>query len=207
MESNVRPSSGSPPLFKRRLRNFLLDPRFQLGWVARVAFTTALILGVMGTFLFRTLHESTEMMIAQTLAVEGLTPDAQQRIIEKGQHDELMTAVALASGLVVLLVLLSVMTIIATHKIAGPAVKMKKLLLSIDGDHLQLWAKLRKGDELLETFREFEEMLRRLRESRHGDVEELEAIAAALRDAGPAGDSAARLAKIAERYRESVEMR
>ena len=207
MEPNVRPSSGSPPLFKRRIRNFLLDPRFQLGWVARVAFTTALILGVMGTFLFRTLHESTEMMIAQTLAVEGLTPDAQQRIIEQGHHDELVTVIALASGLVALLFLLSVMTIIATHKIAGPAAKMKKLLLSIDGDHLQLWAKLRKGDELHETFREFEEMLRRLRESRHVDLEEIEAIAASLRGADTAGDAAARLAKIAERYRESVEMR
>jgi hypothetical protein len=207
MDANVRSSSGSPPYAKRRIRNFLLDPRFQLGWVARVAFVTALILGAMGYFLFRTLAESTDMMIAQTLAVEGLTPDAQQRIIEKGEHDELIAVAVLSSGLVGILVILSVMTIVATHKIAGPAAKMKKLLADIDGDHLQLWAKLRKGDELLETFREFEEMLRRLRESRHSDIVELDAIAASLREGKPAGDAASRLQQVVSRYESSVEMR
>jgi hypothetical protein len=206
MDVNAQPS-GTTPFVKRKIRNFLIDRRFQLGWVVRVAFVTALILGVMGYFLFRTLGESTDMMVAQTLAVGGLTPDAQQRIIEKGAHDERMAVVALGCGLVFLLILLSAMTIVATHKIAGPAVKMKKLLSEIDGDHLQLWAKLRKGDELHETFRELEEMLRRLREARHEEIEELEEISTALRDAGFDTASVTRLEGIVSRYRSSIAMR
>lgn len=201
-----RPSVNAP-FVKRRMRNFLLDKRFQLGWVARVVLVTTLILGVMGYFLFRTLSESTDMMVAQTLALEGLTPEAQQRIIEQGEHDRWVAFATLLAGLVGLLVLLSGTTIVATHKIAGPANKMKKLLAGIDGDHLQLWAKLRKGDELHDTFRELEEMLRRLRESRHAEIAELEAIAAALRGAGGAPEQAARLEKLVSRYRDSVEMR
>jgi hypothetical protein len=207
MEPNTDPSSVPAPFVKRRLRNFVIDKRFQLGWVVRVAFTTALILGAMGYFLFTKLKESTEMMIAQTLAVDGLTPDAQKRIIEKGQTDEWVAVCALAIGLFGILLLLSVMTIVATHKIAGPAVKIRKLLARIDGEHLQLWGKLRKGDELHETFRDMEEMLRRLREARHRDIEELETIAAALRSASKDADAAAQIERVAARFRESIEMR
>jgi hypothetical protein len=83
--------------------------------------------------------------------------------------------------------------------------KMKKLLSDIDGEHLQLWAKLRKGDELQDAFREIDEMLRRLRESRQGDIEEIEAARAAI--TGP-GDAAAteRLERLVERYRASIRM-
>jgi len=205
MDSTASPN-GAAPQAKRKIRNFLIDRRFQLGWVARVAFVTAVILGVVGYFLFGTLAESTDMMVAQTLAVEGLAPSAQQAFIEQGAHDKRSTIIVLASGLIGLLVLLSLMTIVATHKIAGPAYKMKKLLSGIDGDHLQLWAKLRKGDELHDMFAQLEEMLRRLRESRHHEIEEIQAAVAALRGAGAPESSLAPLERIAESYRRSVEM-
>jgi hypothetical protein len=205
MDSSASPN-GAAPQAKRRIRNFLIDRRFQLGWVARVAFVTALILGAMGYFLFRTLSESTDMMVAQTLAVEGMAPSAQQAFIEQGRRDKRSAVLELASGLAGILVLLSLMTIVATHKIAGPAYKMKKLLSGIDGDHLQLWAKLRKGDELHDMFEQLEEMLRRLREARHHEIEELEAVVAALRSGGASGETIAVLARIEARFRKSVEM-
>jgi hypothetical protein len=198
--------SGAAPQAKRKIRNFLIDRRFQLGWVARVAIVTALILGAMGYFLFNTLAESADMMVAQTLAVEGLAPSAQKAFIEQGQRDKRSAIIELASGLVGILVLLSLMTIVATHKIAGPAYKMKKLLSGIDGDHLQLWAKLRKGDELHDMFEQLEEMLRRLREARHREVAEIEAAVAALRNAGAPDAPIASLEKISARFRNSVEM-
>jgi hypothetical protein len=198
--------SGAAPQAKRKIRNFLIDRRFQLGWVARVAIVTALILGAMGYFLFNTLAESTDMMVAQTLGVEGLAPSAQQAFIEQGARDKWSTVIVLVCGLVGILVVLSLMTIVATHKIAGPAYKMKKLLSEIDGDHLQLWAKLRKGDELHDMFEQLEEMLRRLREARHREVAEIEAAVAALRDAGAPGAPIASLERISARFRDSVEM-
>jgi hypothetical protein len=146
------------------------------------------------------------MMVAQTLGVEGLAPSAQQAFIDQGERDKRSTVIVLASGLVGILVILSLMTIVATHKIAGPAYKMKKLLSAIDGDHLQLWAKLRRGDELHDMFEQLEEMLRRLRDARHGEVEEIEAAVAAMRGGDTSGAAVARLERIAERFRRSVEL-
>jgi len=205
MDPSATPN-GAARHAKRKIRNFLIDRRFQLGWVARVAFVTALILGATGYFLFGTLAESTDMMVAQTLAVEGLAPAAQQAFIEQGLRDKRSAIVVLACGLVGILVVLSLMTIVATHKIAGPAYKMKKLLAEIDGDHLQLWAKLRKGDELHDMFEQLEETLRRLREARHHEVEVIEAAVAALRVPGAPGAQLAALEQMAARYRRSVEM-
>ena len=85
--------------------------------------------------------------------------------------------------------------------------KMRKILKSIDGDNLQLWEKLRKGDELHETFHEIEEMSRRLREARHREIEEISTIANELRNRGDVGGAAARLESLASRYRDSIEMR
>ena len=205
MDSSASPN-GAAPQAKRKIRNFLIDRRFQLGWVVRVAFVTALILGAMGYFLFNTLAESTDMMVTQTLGVQGLAPSAQQAFIEQGARDKGSTVIVLASGLVGILVLLSLMTIVATHKIAGPAYKMKKLLSGIDGDHLQLWAKLRKGDELHDMFEQLEETLRRLREARHHEIAEVEAAVAALRSAGAPDAPVASLEKISARFRRSIEM-
>ena len=84
--------------------------------------------------------------------------------------------------------------------------KMKKLLSGIDGDHLQLWAKLRKGDELHDMFEQLEETLRRLREARHHEIAEVEAAVAALRSAGAPDAPVASLEKISARFRRSIEM-
>jgi hypothetical protein len=205
MDPRATPN-GAAPQAKRKIRNFLIDRRFQLGWVARVAFVTALILGAMGYFLFGTLAESTDMMVTQTLAVEGLAPSAQQAFIEQGKRDKRSTIIELTCGLAGILVVLSLMTIVATHKIAGPAYKMKRLLSEIEGDHLQLWAKLRKGDELHDMFAQLEEMLRRLREARHHDIEEIEAVVAALRGSGAPAAPLAALERMAEKFRRSIEM-
>jgi sensor histidine kinase YesM len=198
-------AAGNRPRAQRHLKNFLIDRSFQLGWVFRVALVTAIILGVMGYFLYRTLSESTEIMIGQALMVEGMPEDAQNAFIEQGEADKTRTVFVLGGSLLVLLLLLSLMTIVATHKIAGPAYKIRKLLSKIDGDHLQLWAKLRKGDELVDVFREFDDMVRRLRESRHTDVEELEKIRDMLasNEVVPASEA---LQRLADHYRDSVRM-
>jgi len=199
------PGAGDRPKPKRHLKNFLIDKGFQLGWVFRVALVTAVIVGVMGYFLYRTLSESSEIMVGQALMVEGMSEEAQAAFIEQGQRDKVRTTLVLCGGLVGIVVLLSLMTIVATHKIAGPAYKIRRLLSSIDGDHLQLWARLRKGDELIDVFQEFDDMVRRLREARHADVEELEAARAAL-ERGDEREALGRLTALAGRYRESVKM-
>jgi len=168
---------------KRKMRNFLIDPSFQLSWVFKVAVVTTVVVGIMGYFLYGKLAESTDLIVGQALAAEGLTPDAQQAIIEQAPHDKMVALIVLGAGLFGIVLILSLMTIVATHKIAGPAYKIRKLFLEIDGDHLQLWAKLRKGDQLHDMFTAFDAMLRRLRESRRRDMELFELMLEATGEA------------------------
>ncbi|HUT76937.1 MAG TPA: hypothetical protein VM285_04585 [Polyangia bacterium] len=190
---------------KRQVKNYLLDKGFQLGWVARVVVATTVIVAVMGWFLYRTVADATDQLLAAKLADIDLTEAAVQAFIEQAELDKIGTLLMLGGGLFLLVLLLSVVTIIVTHKVAGPVYKMKKLLADIDGEHLQLWAKLRKGDELQDAFREIDEMLRRLRESRQGDIEEIESARAEIPGSGGAA-ATERLDRLVARYRASVRM-
>ena len=205
MNASVQ-GSPSGPKAKRHIRNFLIDKNFQMGWVLRVTVVTAVIVGIMGYFLYGTLAESTELMVMQAMAQEGMSPAAQESFIKQAGSDKTRTLLTLGGGLVGLVLLLGLMTIVATHKIAGPAYKIRRLLSSIDGDHLQLWAKLRKGDELHEVFQEFDDMVQRLREARHQDVKELESIRAELLAGKASPETMERLDKLLDGYRNSVKM-
>jgi len=205
MNASVQ-GSPSGPKAKRHIRNFLIDKNFQMGWVLRVTVVTAVIVGIMGYFLYGTLAESTELMVMQAMAQEGMSPAAQEAFIKQAGSDKTRTLLTLGGGLLGLVILLGLMTIIATHKIAGPAYKIRRLLSSIDGDHLQLWAKLRKGDELHEVFQEFDDMVQRLREARHQDVKELESIRAELLAGKASPETMERLDKLLDDYRNSVKM-
>jgi nitrogen fixation/metabolism regulation signal transduction histidine kinase len=200
-------SARERPNPKRRVRNYLIDRRFQLGWVLRVAVVTALIVAVMGYFLYDTVADATDQMLAAKMADPSLTEEAVCAFIDQAERDKLVTIAVLAGGFVGLVLVLSLFTIVVTHKVAGPIYKMKKLFGEIDGEHLQLWAKLRRGDELQDAFRAFDDMVRRLRESRHEDIDELEAIVEELRSEASSGDRAARrLEELLQRYRGSVRM-
>ena len=205
MSASAQGSPGGPKP-KRHIRNFLIDKSFQMGWVLRVTLVTAIIVGIMGYFLYGTLAESTELMVMQAMSQEGMSQVTQEAFIKQADSDKTRTLLTLGGGLVGLVLLLGLMTIVATHKIAGPAYKIRKLLSGIDGDHLQLWAKLRKGDELHEVFLEFDDMVQRLREARHQDVEELESIRGELEAAGASTGTLDRLNKLLDDYRNSVKM-
>lgn len=204
--SDTEKNAGERLQSKRQIRNFLIDRKFQLAWVFRVAVSVTIIVSVMGYFLFGTLVESIELTNAQVLSTASMTEQAQQAIVEKGTMDKRNTAIVLGSSLAALVLLLSLLTIVVTHKVAGPAYKMKRLLARVDGDHLQLFENLRKGDELHEVFKEFGDMLRRLRESRHLDVAQLETVIQNLQTADAATKDVNALKDIVERYNRSVSM-
>lgn len=191
---------------KRQIRNFLIDRKFQLAWVFRVAVSVTIVVCVMGYFLYGTLVESIELTNAQVLSTASMTEQAQRAIVEKGAQDKFNTGVVLGGSLAGLVVLLSLLTIVVTHKVAGPAYKIKRLLGGVDGDHLQLFEKLRRGDELHDVFQEFSDMLRRLRESRHLDVEQLESILSDLHMANIQHDSLKKVAELIRRYKTSIKM-
>jgi len=203
MESADNRTSG-PVQHKRQVKNYLIDRRFQFGWALRVGFVVSVIVGIMGYFLYTTISESIDIVTSEALGSGNLA--LAEAIIQQGQKDKFFTGLVLGSSLVGIVLILTVLTIVVTHRVAGPVYKMKKLFSRIDGESLQLWEKLRKGDELHDVFEEFSAMLRRLRESRYLDIEKLEKVCAELEKEGVPQQACVPLQEIIERYRQSVEM-
>ncbi len=207
MEANARtsgpPQPGKP---KRHLRNFLLDTRFQLRWVLKVVLAVSIIVAVMGYFLYRTVGEATDQILLQKLGDPVLTVEAQNAFIKQAENDKRVTLIKLVAGLASLVVLLGIMTIVSTHRIAGPVYKMRKLYNSIDGRNLQLFEKLRKSDELQEAFVDFDNMLRRIREHRREDTGELESVKDLVARGGADDEVLERIDAMIASYRDSVKM-
>jgi hypothetical protein len=192
---------------KRHLRNLLIDKQFQLRWVFRVTVAVSIIVAVMGYFIYRTVADATDQMVAQKLGNVGeLTEEAMAAFEGQASHDKMVTFWTLAAWLCGLVVLLGLTTIALTHKIAGPAYKMRRIFPLINGDNLRLWDKLRKGDELQEVFEDLADMLARLREHRRKDTTELESISELLSEGNRNDVAIEKLNAIIARYRESVKM-
>ena len=198
--------SSGKHMGKRKIRNFLLDKKFQLRWALAVVLATAAIVAGMGYFLFRTIGDSTDQILVQKLADPVLTKEAVDAFFRQAESDKRTTFVILAAGLLSLVLLLGGLTIIYTHKIAGPVYKLRKLLSSIDGTRLQVFAKLRQDDELQEVFADFANMFRRMRERRREDIKGLEAVRSIVEKGGDAHEAVDRLDSLLKTYRASVEM-
>jgi hypothetical protein len=99
---------------------------------------------------------------------------------------------AILVTLVIIFLVLAAVGIVVTHKVVGPIYRMKMLVGKIDGDHLALQGKLRKGDELQDLFEEVQQMLDRLRGHQESEVSTLGGLLDKLKgctsdaDRGPA---------------------
>jgi hypothetical protein len=191
---------------KRQIKNYLLDRQFQLRWVLRATTVIILVVTVMGYFLYRTVADASDQLLLQQADNPHLTNEAFQAFHSQNDKDKTTTLWILTGWLVSLVALLSLATIVLTHKSAGPLYKMRRLFSTIDGEHLQLWARLRRGDELKSVFSEFDAMLLRLREHRHRDIDELEKIREIVAQGENIEEGLKRLDNLVERYRNSVKM-
>ncbi len=66
--SSTAPAPAQPVKYKRSIKNYLLDPRFQLKWTGMIIFVAFVISAIMGVFLYRTSSEVTaesQKVIAQ----------------------------------------------------------------------------------------------------------------------------------------------
>jgi nitrogen fixation/metabolism regulation signal transduction histidine kinase len=81
----------------------------------------------------------------------------------------------LVAALSLLVVLIGFAGIVVTHKVAGPIYKMKRQIKSVADGHLAVPGKLRKGDELVDFFEVFREMVLSLRKRQEQEIALLDA--------------------------------
>jgi nitrogen fixation/metabolism regulation signal transduction histidine kinase len=107
--------------------------------------------------------------------------------------------------LAVMVVLIGLLGIYFTHKVAGPIYKMKLLLGQVGAGKLNFQGRLRKGDELQEFFETFASMVEKLKERQRDETERLDAAIQAAEKAGLSADALSKLAALRDQMRKALD--
>ena len=212
---------------QRSFKNYLLDAPFQLkytGYLVGVALVISIVLGI---FLWRTsgkVVEESSQVAAESKKVSdvvkmqikddpiyGDNPELMKSFNESSndsdnkvqQQQEKVTLqqremlYSVVGGLSLLVVLIGLLGIFITHKIAGPVFKMKQLLKQVAQGKLNFPRRgLRKGDELQHFFDAFLKMADDLKARQQNEVELLEAGIASAKAAGVSEDALAKIVAV-----------
>jgi nitrogen fixation/metabolism regulation signal transduction histidine kinase len=161
------------------LRNYLLDARFQLKYTGMVVCVTLVVATILGKVAYEQSHAQTEMMTI-SLVEAG---EAAEFIEQQAREADQQLLLTILGGVAILVLSLGVTGIMVTHRVVGPAYKMKSLFRHVADGHLKLYGRLREGDELQDVFVEFERMIERLRTNQRDEITQLESVIARARDA------------------------
>ena len=220
---------------QRSVRNYLLDARFQLKYTSYLVGVALLISIVLGVFLWRTsgkVVEESARVVEESKKVSDVVKmqikddpiygdnpelmksfnesaaDSDNKVAQQQDKVAAQQRVMLGSvvgGLSLLVVLIGLVGIYITHKIAGPIYKMKTLLRQVGEGKLNFRGGLRKGDELQHFFEAFQLMADSLRERQRNEIETLEAGIASAKAGGASEESLAKIVTVRDAMKKSLE--
>ncbi len=197
-ETMPKPAGGPP---KRQFRNYLLDARFQLKYTGMVVGVTLLVATVLGYLAYEQSRGQTEMM-QLNMVMEGQTEDFIREAAEEYDRNLL---IGIGGGILVLVLSLGFTGILVTHRVVGPAYKLKRLFQDVSTGHLRVYGKLRKGDELWDVFVEFEKMIEKLRGNQRDEIAQLQSIIDSAKAANASESVVAELQGLRDRMQAELE--
>jgi nitrogen fixation/metabolism regulation signal transduction histidine kinase len=246
--STVTSSEHPSGTHKRRVRNLLLDSRFQLKYAGFLVLVAVVISCVVGAVLYSTtlsmIHESSKVVeesrsaaqesrnvsAVSRMNVHDLALDAPDLVTEFNReadaydnamaaHEKVVIAQqeslvrrqrwmlgSLVAALAVMVVLIGLLGIYFTHKVAGPVFKMTRLLAQVGSGNLRVEARLRRGDELKAFFDTFTQMVSGLRDFERRQLADVEAAVSAL-ERGNKQDAADAIQRVEKAIRAAIEQR
>jgi methyl-accepting chemotaxis protein len=218
--------------YKRSMRNYLLDSRFQLKYTGFLVIVVVVISGAMGAVLYETtqavvgessalVEESKKVSEVSRMNIRDLASDSPELLTEFNReadahdkalgdqqtrliHRQQLMIESLVGGLALMVVLIGMLGIYFTHKVAGPVFKMKRLLKQVGDGHLHVDARLRKGDELVDFFETFTQMVQGLRQMEMKQLEDVEAAFKAL-EGGTKEETVAALSRVRNAMKQTLE--
>ena len=218
--------------YKRSMRNFLLDSRFQLKYTGFLVIVAVGISGVMGAVLYETtlsvvgessalVDESKKVSEVSRMNIRHLASDSPELLTEFNReadahdkalgdqqtrliHRQQVMIESLVGGLALMVVLIGMFGIYFTHKVAGPVFKMKRLLKQVGDGHLHVDARLRKGDERVDFFETFTQMVQGLRQMETNQLADVEAAVKAL-EGGTKEETSAALKRVRDAMKSALE--
>jgi len=201
-------STAKPKQPKRRLRNFLLEPRFQLKYTLAAVLVTVLVTGVVGAWLGSEAYSyskgMSQMLLMQQEMSEMEVDAALHELFEReaAERDaQVLGQIAMGIGalVVILSLALGFTGIIVTHRVVGPAYKLRLLLGDVASGQLNTKGGLRKGDELQHVGIAFKDMVVALRARREEELAQLDEALETAKDEGANDAVVEKLERLRER--------
>lgn len=201
--ADITTQPSAPP--KRHLKNYLLDPRFQLKYTGMVVVVAVLVASVLGYFAYDYSKGQTQALTIQMAMQPDLDPAVAADLEGVARQADQKVLLSIVVGILLLAVSLGVTGIVVTHKLVGPAYKMRRLLREVAEGKLKVAGGLRKGDELQELFEAFAAMVESLREAQAGEIAALDSALAAARERGIEDEALAPITSVRDRMQAQLD--
>jgi len=190
---------------QRRMRNYLIDRRFQLKYTGMVLLVTVSVASGLGFMAYRFSRGQTEALTVQMLAQPDLDAETMSYLNQISQQEDRKVRNAIVAGVLFLSFALGLTGIIVTHRVVGPAYRMKRLFEHVGAGKLEVTTGIRKGDELQELYHSFARMVESLREQRGEEIAQLEETLIKMESAGMRSPQITELRALLERIRKTVD--
>ena len=170
-------AAAERPAYKRKVRNYLLDAGLQLRYTATIVVVAIFLTAGLGFKMYQATREISKIILFTGLA----DPTTAQELQSQFANSDRVVLWGIVGFGLVLVLSISAVGILITHKVVGPLYKISSLFGRVRDNRLGAApVGLRKGDELQEFYSSFREMHQAVRERVVDDVRVLGGIVAAL---------------------------
>jgi hypothetical protein len=169
--------SAVRPGYKRKVRNYLLDVGLQLRYTATIVVVAVFLTAGLGYKMYQATRD-----ISKVILWTGLVdPTSAQELQSQFSNSDRVVLWGIIGFGIVLILSISAVGILITHKVAGPLYKITSLFHRVRDNRLgPAPAGLRKGDELQDFYTGFREMHQAVRGRVEDDVRVLGNAVSAL---------------------------
>jgi hypothetical protein len=160
-------ASAPRPVYKRKVRNYLLDVGLQLRYTATIVVVAIFLTAGLGFKMYQATRDVSKVILWTSLVDPSSADELQAQF---ANSDRIVLWGIVGFG-VVLILSISAVGILITHKVAGPLHKIATFFGRVRDNRLgPAPANLRKGDELQEFYGHFKEMHQAVRSRAEDDV-------------------------------------
>jgi hypothetical protein len=173
--------AAARPAYKRKVKNYLLDVGLQLRYTATIVLVALVLTVILGAKMYIATRDTSKVILWTGLVDKAMASELEGQF---ANSDKIVLWGIIGFG-IVLMVSISAVGILITHKVAGPLYKISSYFGRIRDNRLGATpAKLRKGDELQGFYTSFREMHQAVRGRTEDDVRVISNALAALEASG-----------------------
>jgi hypothetical protein len=180
-------SADGAQKYRRRMKNYLLDVGLQLRYTMTIVIVAVFLTAGLGYKMYQATRDTSKVIELSGMADPTVAGELRGQF---ASSDRWVLWGIVGFG-VVLVISISAVGILITHKVAGPLFKITSFFARVRENRLgMIPAKLRKGDELQDFYGSFRDMHQALREKVQEDVKVLGDALTALESGGAVGQKA-----------------